>query len=223
MAVKRSECSEIEIDELTIGGATYYVVLPEKTEKKTVCFRRLKSDPTKRCTNRAGGGTYHEGTGACKFHGGQTEGRPPTNGRHAIVARKRLENRVNEYLAGDRHELLNLDKELAVVKATFEEYIEQMPSPKSEDYGIGLHRLQQLVGTIGNVVDKISRIENRNALTAAQVLYLRATFADILMKYIRDPDIMEMAVRELATRVGGDIEVNLNRSEYSLPPGNGNG
>jgi hypothetical protein len=37
------------------------------------------------------------------------------------------------------------------------------------------------------------------------------------MKYITDPDQRERAARELASRMGGDREVTINRNEYSLP------
>ena len=72
---------------------------------------------------------------------------------------------------------------------------------------------------MSNLVEKISKIDNRNALTAAQVLYLRATVADLLMKYLPDPQLREKAAKELAVRLGGDVEVTMPRSEYSLPGG----
>jgi hypothetical protein len=51
------------------------------------------------------------------------------------------------------------------------------------------------------LVDNISKIESRNAITANQVLYLRATIANILVTWITDPSDRERAVKELTTRM----------------------
>jgi hypothetical protein len=59
-------------------------------------------------------------------------------------------------------------------------------------------------------------VENRNTLTAAQVLYLRATVADIIMKYLPDPFERERAAKEIANRMGGDMTVQMQPSEIRM-------
>jgi hypothetical protein len=87
---------------------------------------------------------------------------------------------------------------------------------KFSEYSDAFLKMQQLVGTLGNLAEKMSRIENRNTLTAAQVLYLRATVADLLMKYIQDPYDRDRAAKELASRMGGDVNqtIEMQGSEY---------
>jgi hypothetical protein len=213
---KKISPSNIRTEEGTIGGATYYVKLPGRNTPETaVCFRRIHKDPTFRCTNPAGGGTYHSGTGACKFHGGNSgaHGTGITNGRSSKVTRLRLKNSIDSYLSVDRSILLNLNYELACAKAVFDEFVENSPDPTVEGYGIWLNRFLIIISSMANLVERMSRVENRNTLTAAQVLYLRATVADLFMKWIPDPFNREKAAKELASRMGGDMSVSLQPSE----------
>lgn len=210
--------SNIRVESDTVGGDTYFVKLPGRWEtEKALCFRQMKNDHALRCTHEAGYGTDHVGTGACKYHGGNSVGRI-TTGQHATKARMRLDGKIQQYLGQDRAKVLDLTYELAATRAVFQEFLEEkFPGTEDEEYGIALFRFNQMIGTLGTLVEKISKIENRNTLTAAQVLYLRATVTDLLLKYIPDPDVREQAVRELAIRMGGDVEVEMSRSEYSLP------
>lgn len=203
MAIHKDDCRAIREEEGTAGGVTYHITKKGKgQEEQPVCFRRLTDGSGNRCSRKAGYGTWHLGEGACKFCGG-TAGRKPTTGRHAKMARRRLKKTVEKYLANDHTRLMDLTPELATMRILFQEFIEDFPVSTDDNFGIELHRVTNLVGTIGTLVDKISRIESRNTLTAAQVLYLRVTMADILMKYIADPDDRDRAVAELADRVGG--------------------
>lgn len=198
MPISKDDCKDIRIEEGTPGGDTYWVTI-NGAEEKPLCFRKIPNRPF-HCGNLAGKGTWHIGTGACKFHGGNA-GRKPSTGRNAHVAKTRLAADIQKYLDGDKAKLFDLSRELATVKVLFEEFTEVFPEPGDDTYGIELHRIQQLVGTIGNLVDKISRVESRNALTMSQVLYLRVVMADILMKYVPEPK-RERAILELAQRVG---------------------
>jgi hypothetical protein len=124
-----------------------------------------------------------------------------------------LRKRVDEYLEKDRNSLLDMTEELAITRSIFDEFLEYYPDPQSEDYGIWFHRFQEVLGTLGTLVEKMSRIDTRNTLTAAQVLYIRATMVDIILKYLPDPEKRELMVRELAARLGGDQSVALKRAE----------
>ena len=56
------------------------------------------------------------------------------------------------------------------------------------------------------MTDKISLIQSRQALTAAQVMYVRAAIVDVFVKHIKDPTDREHAVKDLVFRLGGTDE-----------------
>lgn len=202
--------SNIRTEKDTVGGDTYYVILPREKEERPLCFRQISKDKTMRCTNPAGYKTYHNGTGACLYHGGGSGEKVAiskiTTARGSAVMRNRLSADVNRYLQMDRSKLLDLTEQLAYGKVIFDLFVNEYPDPTDDNYGIWLIRFQNLLSTIGTLVEKMSRIEMRSTLTAAQVLYLRATVADILMKYLPDPYDRERAAKELASRLGGEVQ-----------------
>lgn len=219
MSVPFKDCKVLQEQAGTVGGTTYMVKLPGKVDASPVCFRRMHGNPTERCVNKAGYGTNHVGTGACKFHGGNNPERPSqlTSGRYAVITKLRLDSQIQEYLQKDRSELLDLTYQLAATKAIFDEFMTEFPDPTSEDYGTWLFRWNSIVNTLSSLVEKITRVDSRNTLTNAQILYVRATLVDILMKYITDPADRDRVLKDLAARMGGDIEVNLQPSEIRLP------
>jgi hypothetical protein len=209
--------SNIRVEEGTPGGRTYYVVLPGRDAyEHNICFRRMHKAPTMRCTNKAGQGTVHVGSGPCKFHGGNNTPHGIVTGRNAKITRLRLKDSIESYLNTDRASLLDLNYELACAKAIFDEFMSVSPDPRADEYGIFLNRFLTIISSMSNLVDRMSRVENRNTLTAAQVLYLRATVADILMKYVPDPFERERAAKELASRMGGDMAVQMQPSEIRM-------
>lgn len=216
MAIDRYKAKLTKEEADTPGGTTYHVILPGSTEAKTICFRPIHGDPDHRCEKPAGYDTWHLGTGACKFHGGATEHTTFSHGRHARMTRLRLKDKISDYLNQSRDDLLDLTYELAASKAIFDEFLVGFPDPDEDGYGVALSRFSAIVTNLANLVDRISKQDSRNSLTAAQVLYLRVAMVDILMKYLPDPEVRERAVRELATRLGGDVEVNMLPSEISM-------
>ena len=76
----------------------------------------------------------------------------------------------------------------------FNDLVDIFPEPGDEEYHFFVGRSLALVQTIGQMVDKISQIESRNTITASQVLYLRARIADLLVKWIPDPDDRDRAI-----------------------------
>jgi hypothetical protein len=224
--ITKSQCRRIREEEGTPGGITYHITKKGASAETALCFRTIPSkernpDGDQRCSRSAGYNTDHVGTGACYLHGGRLANLSVvmgniTNGRKAYKTRALLANKIDNYLNGDSEILFDLSKELAAMRAIFEEFMEHMKGPGDDDYSTDIYRAVNLVGTIGTLVDKISRINSRNTLTSAQVLYLRATVADILVKYIRDPIDRESAVKELTSRVTGDElpDYNLVKREH---------
>lgn len=212
MPIEKSSARLTQTDEDTVGGDTYWIKLPGEREANALCFRRIRSDPHMRCVNVAGYKTDHVGTGACAYHGGNNKPYIVT-GRKAKKTKMRLAGQIQDYLGKDREELLDLTYHLAATRAIFDEFIDDYPDPESDDYGLWFHRFTNLIGTLGTLVEKISKVDARNSLTAAQILYIRAVMVDMFLKYIPDADMREQAIRELASRMGGDVEVSMRPSE----------
>lgn len=217
MSVKHKDAKVVRIDEETLGGPTYYVNIKGEKDNRPLCFRKMKNNPAYRCTHPAGYRTDHPHTGACRFHGGATKTPTITTGMYAVQTRKRLDENIQAYLNKSRNELLDLTQHLAATRAIFDEFINNFPDPTNDDYGVWFARFNSLIATLGTLVEKISRIDSRNTLTAAQVLYLRAVMIDVLLKYIPEPDSREMVIREISLRMGGEIDVEMRPSEISIP------
>jgi hypothetical protein len=209
MALSISKVGKVIIIEGTEGGDTYEVRMRGELDKKKLCYRKVRKQTDKfglemRCEQPSGFGTDHVGTGACKFH--SSNGVAITHGRSAVQTRSQLAARIDKYKIQDQADLLDLSTELSTMKAIFEEFIEGFAKPKDTNYGVHLERATKMISTIMRLVDNISKIESRNAITASQVIYLRAVVSDILMKYIIDPVDQKRAAQELVQRVGGTTE-----------------
>jgi hypothetical protein len=205
------------IIEGTPGGRTYFVILPDKPEK-ALCMRTMHKKGGQSCTNPAGYGTDHPGTGACKYHGGCVTGQAViTTGNYAIVTRSRLAEKIDEYLSKDRAQLLDMTGEFAALKVIFNEVLDKAPDPNAkleitdggviiDHYGRWLNQIQKLLSTMGTLVEKITQADSRNTLTAAQVVFFKTVVADILIKHLSEPADRERAVKELTSRLGGLVE-----------------
>ena len=219
MAITKADCTEIKIDDTTFGGDTYYIRTHTNDKLRPLCFRPSKGKNNAkvadadgrllRCSNKAGAGTDHVGTGSCSVHGGNNAGTLGTgiiDGRNATKSRSALANKIEEYQEIDKEQLFDITYELATVRAIFRELVKNISDYDDDTFGKDLFRITQLVGTIGTLVDKISSIEARNTLTISQVLYFRTVIADILLKYVTDPDMRQLAAQELVQRVGSKKE-----------------
>jgi hypothetical protein len=221
MPINKSDVLKIREESGTIGGVTYWITRKDDPdqEEKSLCFRVLNGVDNRgkgfRCNRPAGMNTTHYGTGACKLHGGNNELSTLKTGKSAVLTRTILQDKIEEFLDGDSADLTNLTVELATLRAIFSEFLENFPKYEGDltkteavDYGVALARAMKLTSSISSLLEKISKIEARNTLTAAQALYLQATVADILLKHISDPNNRDRAVRELTNRMSG---VDLNR------------
>lgn len=219
MSIKVEDLDIEKIHKGTPGGDTYYAKIG-KRGLAPYCLRPIvNSEGNLLCTNPAGYRTDHPGTGACMKHGGKNTEiaiSNITNGRRAIATRNRLKDRIEEYLGQDRAQLLDLTKEFATMKVILDEYMTKFPELGEDGYYRAVMTVQSVVGTLGTLVDKMSKVESRNALTAAQVLYLRATIVDLFVKYIDDLELRERALKELVVRMGGDVEIEMYPSEVDI-------
>lgn len=217
MALKKADCTYIATEEGTIGGRTFWVKHPKWNNKeRAICFRPVKNIPghdraNMFCERPAGWRTDHPGEGACSTHGGKmSDNGSFKHGGRAVATKKHLKRRVDEFVEdGDKEELHNLDKELATMKLLFQDQIEMFPdSPQDEDYGRYLSQTMKMVQIISDTLDKVSKIESRNAITINQVIYLRARIAYLFTKYIPDLDEREKALADLMSSIaGGDANI----------------
>jgi hypothetical protein len=141
---------------------------------------------------------------------------PISSGKYAFATKHRLAGSIEKYLSLERTQLLDLTRELATLRAMYDEAMEHFPDPEAENYAVWFHRMTELIGSMGTLVEKISRTDSRNTLTAAQVLYFRVVMVDIILKYVPDPSLRDRVVKELSARLGGDVsEVVMRPSEYA--------
>jgi len=211
------EAKIVRVEKDTFGGPTYYIRRKGFPKDQPLCFRKMKNQEGFHCTHPAGYRTDHPGTGACRFHGGAAKRPTISTGMHAIQTRKRLDDKIQEYLGKSRDDLLDLTEHLAATRAIFDDFMVYFPNPESEEYGLWFARFNSLIATLGTLVEKISRIDSRNTLTVAQVMYLRAVMIDVLLKYVPEPSERERVIREISMRMGGDLEIEMRPSEVSMP------
>lgn len=211
MAISISDVAKVKIIKGTEGGDTYEVRMRGELDKKRVCYRPVDEvddlDIKMRCANPAGAGTDHKGKGPCHLHStDKMRAMSIKHGRNATVTRGSLAKRIDKYKEKDQGELLDLTAELSTMKGILEELVEEFPDPNDTSYGVKLDRVTKIISMINRLVDSISKIESRNAITVTQVIYLRAVLSDILMKYIEHPADQKRAAQELVQRVGGREE-----------------
>ena len=206
--VLESEVLHITTEKGTDGGDTHWVEYPKwKGDEKAICYRRLRMAGRKeeiphdaRCSQPAGYGTWHPGNGACRFHGGASG----KNGSNNKMKRRHIRHLIDEYIqSGDRDSMLDMTYELASVKVMFKDLIENFPDVEDKKYSSSVNKAITMVQATGSLVDKISKIQSRNNITAAQVMYLRVVMAEILVKHIPNIDRREKAVKELMTMIPG--------------------
>ena len=85
----------------------------------TICGAHSRTTG-KACQNIAGKGTDHVGEGRCRYHGGST---PIKHGLYSKIPHARLSRRIAEI--ANRSDLLQLNGELAMLKALLEQWTEK--------------------------------------------------------------------------------------------------
>ena len=162
----------------------------------------------------AGFDTWHIGTGACEKHDKTADHSKKNRRQHQSAMGNRLKSAINEYLTKDKISLMDLTKELAATRAIMDYMLETF-DPENEEFkfDVWIRHFTNAIGALSNLVERISRVDNRNALTAAEVLFIKATMVDLFMKYIPDPVAREQAAKELANRIGGNVDAKIYPNE----------
>lgn len=137
------------------------------------------------CTQPAGWGTDHQGTGRCKLHGGST---PITHGRYSKVIRERLGEAL------ERHEKdpdpLNLLPELHLARTLAERYIEKYD--KAETMGI------DLLGRIADLVDTIHKQRQKTGISLEALQRVVDQLGVSVARHVKDPAVLAAIESEWA-------------------------
>lgn len=151
--------------------------------------------------------------GRCRMHGGTSPGAPIKHGRYAKYAPEKLREKIEAFKDDDPLSLLD---ELAIQRALLADYMERFQSLGKSIPADEIFRLMSWLGDIGAMVDRMVKIRNSTALTAAEVAYLVARIPEIIKKYIDDPDKQQAFVADL---FGGTAPASLSET-VGLPRAN---
>lgn len=174
-----------------------------------LCGARLKSG-NGTCKNIAGKGTTHPGEGKCKLHGGSSTGAHSIkHGRYAKSAHGRLGKKIREHLNDPNP--LDLTSELALLRARIDFLTEQLDDTDTALNAADSFNMLAVIGGIQKLVDTISKVQTREALTANESTYYATRLADILtteIAYIRKEAISdEDALRYILGKLRNCIEI----------------
>ena len=146
----------------------------------------------KRCNANAMAGSdfcYHHGGKSLKGadHPGFKHGRYSKHAKNILADKIEIFNDANP---------LDLLEELQTQRALLASFMDNQDdaillAPKMVDLMMGW--LEQ----IGRQVERIERIRNNSALTAAEVMFLQARLVDVVRKYIDEPADQEQFIREV--------------------------
>lgn len=149
------------------------------------------------CKQPAGWGTDHVGEGKCKLHGGSSlkgiESPRYETGRYSKYVPAKLQTYIADL---DQYNILELADELQTQRALIADYLSR--------YRDGLPMQEQNIGTIiawlnsiGITVERITKIRNETALTGAEIAHLKLRTAELVTRYIDDPEKRRQFVKEL--------------------------
>ncbi len=174
-------------------GRTYCFRICHGSAKRTA-KRRGESPLKYRCGRVAGEGTFHQGAGACRYHGGNQYGNSPQRGSTHGAPNLRYD--VARALLGQDAEgdfeifrEMNLVQELALQRQMLNAYlgdecfdvdgrlVAYIPADVIENT---IEWAEKIVRT----VERAKRIENSSALTRAHIIYLIQTLTRLGREFV---------------------------------------
>lgn len=160
------------------------------------------------CSLRAGYGTSHPGTGRCKFHGGSlgSEVLHIKNGRYAPVLSERLKDQMERYASDP--DVLDLTPELVLLRTTLANVLEmyQDVPVNSEEGMFATKWMVDLIERIGNMVERIERINRDHVLTAASAKLVMLKAIDAARMFV-PPDRMQEFIEHWRENVVGLVSI----------------
>jgi hypothetical protein len=154
------------------------------------------------CEQRAGWGTTHPGEGRCKLHGGSSL-RGPDHPNYKHGRRTRYDKALKAQLADAYAQLedddaFDIADELRLQRALLLEFINGKDNVTASDR-------QQLMAwseTISKTAERMTRMRNDTALTAAELKLIAARLADVVSRHIAEPDRQAAFLADLFASIG---------------------
>ena len=142
--------------------------------------------------------------GRCRQHGGLSTGPRLKHGRRASKtgpARRRLSERAEKFETMTNP--LNLSRELAFLRAIFEEWLEENDAknlhPASRAEAIAM------VSETSKLIERIERIRNNSALTQSELQFIQATMNSVIKEFL-DPEKARAFILKMRAATGARDE-----------------
>jgi hypothetical protein len=135
--------------------------------------------------------------GRCRMHGGMTpkgvDSPQYKTGRYSKYVSHDLQSSIQEL---ENYPILDLADELQAQRALLSEYMKRYQTGgKMTEYSIGA--VISWINSVGVMVERIMKIRNETALTGAEIAHLKLRTAELVTKYIDDPEKRRQFVIEL--------------------------
>jgi len=111
----------------------------------------------------------------------------------------KINDKARVFLEADPLELVS---EMALLRALLAEYASRLQDLPITALDIQL--MADLAERVGRFSERINKMRNDTALTGAEMVYLAARVADVVVKYIDDPDEQRRFVTELLGPIPND-------------------
>ncbi len=135
--------------------------------------------------------------GRCKYHGGMTPrgGDSPhfVHGRYSRYVTGQIKEKIELFEDKDPLDIL---PELNLQRVLFSEYLSRFNDSILPSVG-DIQSMFLWLSDIGRMVERIVKMRNDTALTAAEVTFLAVRITDVVRKYIADPDVQSAFINEI--------------------------
>lgn len=146
--------------------------------------------------------------GRCRMHGGlQPKGADSPNFKHGRYSKYLNQSLQDKLATVDDENPLDLLPELQVQRALLADYLNRF----SEGMRLGAPDIQFLFGwsgEIGRTVERIVKMRNDTALTAAEVALIAMRIPEVVTKYIDDPDTQRRFIADLFAAIGVSVRAD---------------
>lgn len=150
--------------------------------------------------------------GKCALHGGKSlsgvDSPAFKHGRYSKHLPTQIKAKIDAFEDADPLDLL---PELQIQRALLSEYIARFEGGIAVQQS-DVYALVSWASDIGKMVERIVKMKNETALTAAEVALIAARIPDVVMRYIDDPDQQRRFVVDLFGAVGVSTRANQPQS-----------
>jgi len=156
------------------------------------------------CRNVAGFRTPHYGQGRCYLHGGMTPRGPDSphfrhgrRSRYAIALRESLRDKLDTLAEHDPFDVID---ELQLQRALLLDFVDGKDGLTAADRELLMRWAEQ----ISKTAERMTRMRNETAMTAAELKLIAARLADVVARHIADPEQQAAFLADLFASIGVD-------------------